>query len=631
MANLFDYGDVKNHPRRSGFDLSKRRLFTAKVGELLPVYWRLTYPGDKFKLGVQHFTRTMPVNTAAFTRIREYYDWYWVPLRLINKNIGQALVNMVDNPVQASGLQSARQVVQDIPYSSFGTSPDGSSIPFSGISALLSIANGSSDQPVSVNQFGFKVSACSAKLLKYLGYGSLYPSGYTTVSSFAAGLYGLTSNTDIDKYDVRAVDNNVNLLPLLVYQKIYADYFRFQQWENNEPWTYNADYYNGGNFLSSLNSAQSAHDYVSSNNIFTLRYANWKKDLFMGVMPNSQLGDIATINISGNTDNSGGGIISTRFISDTSDPASNPPVAANAAGVTPGSGVALRLSGAATLPTGTLGIAKSDVSAGGSFNILQLRMSEALQRYREVAQCSDQTYRDQIQAHFGVSLSAALSDKCMWIGGHASNLNIDDVVNTNLTEGNTDIKGKGVASGQGFENFSCDEHGVLMCIYHAEPLLEYVRSGNPRELLYTDTTDLPFPEFDSIGMESVNFLELFNSTSAYQDINPDFTSSILGYAPRYYELKTDIDEVCGAFTTTLQQWVAPINPIYLKTWFDKSFNPSDLGALNINYNWFKINPSLLDNIFIQKADSTWDSDQLWIAAYFDIKAVRNFDYDGMPY
>ena len=626
MANLFDYGDVKNHPRRSGFDLSKRFLFTAKVGELLPVYWRLTYPGDKFKLGVQHFTRTMPVNTAAFTRIREYYDWYWVPLRLINKNIGQALVNMTDNPVQASGLQSARQVVQDIPYSNFGSGS--SSIPGT-IPFLLSASNGLDSRPAIYNQFGYLISACSVKLLKYLGYGSIYPVDFGTISGHAAGLYGLTTNTELDGYDIRAVDNNVNLLPLLAYQKIYADYFRFQQWENNEPWTYNADYYNGGNFFASLNSSAVAHDYMSSNNVLTLRYANWKKDLFTGVMPNSQLGDIATVNVS--SDGSGSGVIPTRFISDSSDPSSNPTTLAQATSTAANSVITLKLSKAASASTASLGIAQSDVSATGSFNILQLRMSEALQRYREVAQCSDQTYRDQIQAHFGVNLSAALSDKCMWIGGHVSNLNIDDVVNTNLAEGNTDIKGKGVASGQGFENFSCDEHGVLMCIYHAEPLLEYVRSGNRRELLYTDTTDLPFPEFDSIGMESVNLLELFNSASAYQDINPDFTTSILGYAPRYYELKTDIDEVCGAFTTTLQQWVAPINPNYLKSWFDKSFDPSSLGALNLNYNWFKINPSILDNIFIQKADSTWDSDQLWIAAYFDIKAVRNFDYDGMPY
>lgn len=626
MANLFGYGDVKNHPRRSGFDLSKRRLFTAKVGELLPVYWRLTYPGDKFKLGVQHFTRTMPVNTAAFTRIREYYDWYWVPLRLINKNIGQALVNMTDNPVQASGLQSARQVVQDIPFANIGNVS--SSISTGTIFYLLAVSNGSMPEIGSVisNQFGFKVSACSAKLLKYLGYGSLYPAGLTSFSPYVTGLYGLTTNTELDEYEARAVDNNLNLLPLLAYQKIYADYFRFQQWENNEPWTYNADYYNGGNFFASLSSADLAYKYMSSSNVLTFRYANWKKDLFMGVMPNSQLGDIATVSV-GSQDPSNTYIQARLIDSSNDDPLSDALLTGTRQNNTTAPVTVNAATGPQRTASGIIGIRNSEIQGSFSFNILQLRMSEALQRYREVAQCSDQTYRDQIQAHFGVNLSAALSDKCMWIGGHVSNLNIDDVVNTNLSDGNTNIKGKGTASGQGFENFSCDEHGVLMCIYHAEPLLEYVRSGNSRELFYTDTTDLPFPEFDSIGMESVSILELFNSGSLFSDsTNSSFFT--LGYAPRYYELKTDVDDVCGAFTTTLQQWVAPVNPSYLSDWFSNFWA---LNGFKINFNWFKINPSVLDNIFIQKADSTWDSDQLWIAAYFDIKAVRNFDYDGMPY
>ena len=103
-SSLFSYGDVRNHPHRSGFDLSRRICFTSKAGELLPVYYKLVYPGDKFNIRHQLFTRTQPVNTAAYTRIREYLDWYFVPLRLINKNLPQALMNMQNNPVQASGI-----------------------------------------------------------------------------------------------------------------------------------------------------------------------------------------------------------------------------------------------------------------------------------------------------------------------------------------------------------------------------------------------------------------------------------------------------------------------------------------------------------------------------------------------
>ena len=50
MANYTGLSDLKNKPHRSGFDLSKKVLFTAKAGELLPVYWDIAIPGDKYSL-----------------------------------------------------------------------------------------------------------------------------------------------------------------------------------------------------------------------------------------------------------------------------------------------------------------------------------------------------------------------------------------------------------------------------------------------------------------------------------------------------------------------------------------------------------------------------------------------------
>lgn len=110
---LFSFGDLKNHPSRSGFDLSQKKAFTAKAGELLPVYWDIAFPGDKYDLGHQNFTRTVPVSSAAYVRLREYYDWYFVPFRQINKNLPSALVGMEDNPITASGLTTAKSVVSD--------------------------------------------------------------------------------------------------------------------------------------------------------------------------------------------------------------------------------------------------------------------------------------------------------------------------------------------------------------------------------------------------------------------------------------------------------------------------------------------------------------------------------------
>ena len=49
MASYTGMSNLQNHPHRSGFDIGRKNAFTAKVGELLPVYWDISLPGDKYK------------------------------------------------------------------------------------------------------------------------------------------------------------------------------------------------------------------------------------------------------------------------------------------------------------------------------------------------------------------------------------------------------------------------------------------------------------------------------------------------------------------------------------------------------------------------------------------------------
>lgn len=624
-SNLFSFGDVRNHPHRSGFDLSRRICFTSKAGELLPVYYKLVYPGDKFQIRHQLFTRTQPVNTAAYTRIREYLDWYFVPLRLINKNLPQALMNMQNNPVQASGIGANKIITNDIPWTALGN--DGQN--GRGLASFLQyMYEGAYDKKILpvLNFFGFNAGTCGAKLAMMLRYGNFISPTYTGASKS----FGLSTSPDFSllAYNTKY---SVNVIPFAAYQKIYADHFRFSQWEKNEPYTYNFDWYSGGNVFASFASgySDSLKEYVSGNNLFTLRYANWPKDLFMGVMPNSQLGDVSVVDVlptSSDSPNLIGDVVGVTVdnvnatgliaMNDTTEPG----VFNMRPARTPQTNAVLRA-------------VISNPSLQASFSVLQLRMAEAVQRYREVSQVADQTARDQIYAHFGVTLSPALSDTCFRIGGSASNIDISEVVNTFLgpdTETEANIKGKGVGTGQGGTSFSSDEYGILMAIYHIVPLLDYVITGQPQDLLYTNTADLPFPEFDSIGMQSLHFGRFFN----YKTITfaSDPTGSVMGYVPRFIDLKTDYDEVYGALRSTLKSWVAPLDPTYLSKWVSSTILPGESTPVySLNYGFFKVNPSVLDSIFRVKADSSMDTDQFLSSLYLDVKAVRNFDYDGMPY
>lgn len=612
---------VKNHPRRSGFDLSNRVCFTSKAGELLPVFWDIVYPGDSFKIKTQLFTRTQPLNTAAYTRIREYLDFYFVPLRLINKNLPTALMQMQDNPVQATGLSSNKVVTTDIPW----VPTNSSSSPYGSLTALTDVrASASSSSPAVENLLGFDAVTQSAKLLMYLRYGNFLSS----VASDAQKSLGLSDSLDLRNSENSSTGyTSMHILPLAAYQKAYADFFRFTQWEKNQPYTYNFDWYSGGNVLASLTSLDLLTKYYSDDNLFTLRYANWPKDMFMGVMPDSQLGDVSIVDSSGSEgtfpvgllDSNDGTLRAGLLARSNSSPAAQSPLEMQTSSVL-----------SANTTYGVYAQRASGLSS--SFSILQLRMAEAVQKYREVSQFADQDARGQIMAHFGVSLSPVLSDKCMYLGGSSSNIDLSEVVNTNITGDNVaEIAGKGVGTGQASFSGQFDEYGIIIGIYHNVPLLDYVITGQPQNLLYTNTADLPFPEFDSIGMQTIQFGRFVNSKSIKWTSGVDYRVQTMGYLPRFFDVKTRYDEVLGAFRSTLKNWVAPLDPSYVSKWLQSSVTSSGKLALNLNYGFFKVNPRVLDSIFNVKCDSSIDTDQFLTALYMDIKAVRNFDYDGMPY
>lgn len=595
-SRLFSYGDVKGRPSRAGFDLSKKFCFTAKAGQLLPVYWKTLLPGTKVNLKDMHFTRTMPVNTAAYTRIKEYFDWYFVPLRLINKNLNPALVNMLDQSNIATSLIQNKVVSDEIPYTDFST-----------ITEMFNQFESS----VADDQFdvaGFKRIPQSIKLMRHLRYGNfLYDSTWNSLPDKNMGYSSVKSFNLYAQWNL-----NVNILPLAAYQKIYCDYFRFEQWEKAQPYTYNFDYYSGGNILTEYK--DNPVDLLQKDNLFTLRYANYPRDLFMGILPSSQLGSVATINVS-STSNSQVAL------------ASQP---GTLVGKVASDGTTITLSNTQAL-TPSIQPALRALTFGviSKFDILSFRIANAIQRMREIQQCAGQGYKEQLEARWNVKLSTALSDHCSYIGGNSSQINISEVLNNNLDaeQAQADIKGKGVGSGSGSESFETQEHGILMCIYHAVPVLDYELSGPDLQLLNTYATDLPQPELDNLGLESLPLFTLMNRASNSYP-NSFKSSTILGYVPRYIAYKTDVDCIEGAFLTSLTSWVTPltIDEIVLKITLGASTS-----TWSPNYGLFKVSPRVLNSIFVAQCDNTIDTDQFLVESFFDVKVVQNLDYDGMPY
>lgn len=610
MANVMSLKHLQNKVHRNGFDLSFRNSFTAKVGELLPVMCKEVLPGDKFKIEPSWFTRTTPVNTASFTRIREYYDFFFVPFNVLWSGFDDFITQM-DNPSIANSLTSS--------------SPIPGRLPMLQMSQIKSyITAGLLDGSTGVNNnnvVGLNRGATTIKLLQYLGYG-----GFDNPS---------------DSSDVPTQSNiPVNAFKLLAYQKIYQDFYRDSQWEKSAPWTFNVDYISqNSNYQLDISKLYSSKGLLSSSTLFDLRYCNWNKDYFMGLLPRAQFGDTSFAPVTLPTSESFSTELMTPYVNVTGyeDNIAAGSLLATAGSINPQntrSLISVHSSGSSSYNLHSLDSKVTHIYRGvndnvpgvASLSILALRQAEALQKWKEISLSGDKDFRSQMQKHWNVDVGFSRSRMCKYLGGTFGNISISEVVNTNLSADSSqaDIAGKGIGSGDGSIEFECKKdygYGLLMCIYHAVPLLDYENFMIDKFNTKLEATDFAIPEFDSVGMQEVSGVEL----SAYGE-----AGTALGYAPRYVEYKTSVDLINGAFCTWhkytknngYNSWVAPLRQHFLYV------ISSDGG---FSYPDFKVSPKVLDSIFVASADSYMSTDNLLCCCNFNISAVRNLDYDGLPY
>lgn len=572
--NPLDRAKISTH--RSSFDLSSKKLFTAKVGEILPCYWQIAIPGTKYRISSDWFTRTVPVNTAAYTRIKEYYDFYAVPLRLISRALPQAFTQMTDYMTSAassttntSALTSVPNVTQNI------------------FNLFLQTAN-SQDQSNTRDAAGLPVVYGTCKLLDMLGYGSMIASANSGKAAITKKYLGVDTLGDADNPLVYQVSQTVNALPFLAYQKIYYDFFSNSQWEKHLAYSYNVDYWSGTGTISLVRA------------MIELRYANYPKDYFMGMLPSSQYGSVAVLP------------------SIYSSYRSNDLITFNASG---NQGVFNLPANQSSPRTGALDTTRS-VALNSDLSALSIRATEYLQRWKEVVQFSSKDYSDQMAAQFGIKAPEYMGNHSHYIGGWSSVININEVVNTNLDTDSSQasIAGKGVSSNSGHTiTYDCGaEHQVIMCVYHAVPMLDWNLTGQAPQLTVTSISDFPQPAFDQLGMQSVPALNLQNNPG--RDV-----SGSLGYNLRYWQWKSNIDTVHAGFRAgaAYQSWVAPLDGWQVLT-----------SSGSWSYQSMKVRPQQLNSIFVPQIDATNCSvafDQLLCNVNFQVYAVQNLDRNGLPY
>ena len=682
MANkVLGMHRLKNKVNRNAFDLSHRHMFTAQVGELLPVFTQWVNPNETFKIGYNGKTRTAALNTDAFTRIRENIQYYFVPFQSLWKYFEQQVNNMTTG--------DAGQNISTIAMNSSEASPLTTSLPYvsyvdlskwldvvyqhslAAVNAFLKDNDYDSASPVDFQSFcdnsaifkdvfvcdGYRLCR-AAKLLMSLGYGNF--ANVVRYDIFAMAVDFCKENNswslaafkkspfylNLTKFEYTSVTNspNLSILPLLAYHKICNDHYRNEKWQPFEPWTCNIDYLSPTRNMNANSFIDTSLFTSAKTSIIDLENSNLPIDYFTSVLPRAQYGDESAVSV---------GLNNTDALLRFNDPADKTKGPLFDAGTNELNDnlqkknvTATSSSGAYAFPirsseTGSTLIGfKGNLTADASLKISALRSAMALQKYKEIQNSNDPDFASQVLAHFGIKPKVD-SRTSIFIGGDDKTLSINPQVNTNFQNGGIpDIKAIGVGDLSAGCKFTATTYGMIIGIYRAVPQLDYSHVGIDRNLFKTDATDFPIPELDSVGMQTqfrcelsaplIGLCEEFSDGATSSAGSPIDMSATYGYAPRYAELKSARDYFEGGFCGAYSSWVTGYDEKFLRLW-RRNLGSSTASNYNGIDDLFKCRPSLLYPIFVNQWSGTVNDDKLLIGSVNTCVAVRPFSMYGLPY
>ena len=450
----------------------------------------------------------------------------------------------------------------------------------------------------------------------------------------------------LTKFEYTSIANspNLSIFPLLAYHKICNDHYRNEKWQPFEPWTCNIDYlWPNLNMDASSFITKTAFS-TDKTSIIDLENSNLPIDYFTAVLPRAQYGDESAVSIGlSNADAvlrfSPPGDETKGPLFDTGTNRPNDNLQRVDVPSTPSAG-AFASPICSYLTGSTLIGFKGNLSTNASLKISALRSATALQKYREIQNSNDPDFASQVLAHFGIKPKVD-SRVSVFIGGDDKTLRINPQVNTNFQNGGEpEIKAIGVGDLSAGCKFTSTTYGMIIGIYRAIPQLDYSHVGIDRNLLKTDASDFPIPEFDSVGMQTqyrfelsapfVGICEDFSENSTHSP-NPSINmAATYGYAPRYAELKSARDYFEGGFCGAYSSWVTGYDETFLRFW-RRNIGVSTVSEYAGVDDLFKCRPSLLYPIFVNQWSGTVNDDKLLIGSVNTCVAVRPFSMYGLPY
>lgn len=639
-SNIMGLHGLKNKTSKNSFDLSHRNLFTAKVGELIPCSVFELNPGDTINLDTSYFTRTAPLDSAAYTRLRENVQFFFVPYSQLWKYFDSQVMNMTSTPNGAdisrvaTGLTSNSKITTQMPFVQYkALHEELTAQANAGIDSLSSTTVLNS----ALNNNGEYRWACSAKLLQMLGYGNFPEQNFGIAPNqthYKLDTFGASGSADTQ------LNLNLSIFRLLAYHKVCNDHYTYRQWQPYNAYLCNVDYLvpdkSGSLDISSLLPWKNKLSGKENLTLLDMRFSNLPLDYFNGVLPTPQFGSnsVANLNLGhANGSASLSGSTSTdvgRWTGEGVKEGDNVQVSHFLNSVVANSGTGPVQFNHDHSFTGT---AKIDTSLSGQLSIAALRQATALQKYKEIQLANDSDFVSQIEAHFGVTPKHS-DTVSYFLGGASSMIDINPQINSNLADWSQSNAIKAAPLGQGHAKikFTADTYGIVLGIYRCVPVLDYAHVGVDRTLLKTDASDFVIPELDSIGMQQTVVGEICMPSfhDGYSSILQVKPLTSYGYAPRYSEYKTSFDRYNGEFCYSLRNWVTGLNLSRLRSMIFVEGTSGNLPN-RLAPELFNCRPDLVKSIFLNEKTNLTQDDNLFVGLVNMAYVIRRLSRYGLPY
>lgn len=476
------------NPKHNYFDLSHSNAFTTKTGKVTPNLVIPCFPGDRFKIRCTSKTYTAPMVTSPFQRIDISQRFFYVPLRELMP------LGAFDEYI-TGGKDLNTTVVRP---------------------TVNSGANG----------------YAAGSLMDYLGHCSNY--------------------VDDNGSTVTVANKTDGAWALRAYNKIINDYYINPDIDTERTLDISAG--------------------LDTTTDQTLFDASWHLDYFTENLSASgrgsetliPIGDAAPVYTSANKTITGNPTAPIKYQATDGTTTWTANTTYNMLGRSNSNGSTLFSNTSTSSVSGSINEVGpinlySDLSVVSGINVDELFGLFGVDAYKKLSMRVGSKINEFLLGIWGVTPRDLRLHRSLYLGGRSSPLIIEEVDQTSATTATSpqaNLAGRGVSVNAGGSiTVKSDDYGVLIGLYCAMPQAKYFQ-GTPRWLgNYEDYLDWPNPRLAMLGDQTTFMSEIFTQAdngSTIVDGETVTNSTILGFNPKYEELRTIPSSIHGQFKTSMK-------------------------------------------------------------------------------